>query len=147
MLNKEQPHVLVGKAVEAAAGLFLFCRDRGCRLVAKLAADRTLRSQRSARAGDADRAGRSAVSRFSFSICTADISDAGGDHPPDRSGLLASHVICCIIAGLATVLAWRIIVGPVWRDLPQPRLTAFFLSLPAGVAGCILHFSASVLRP
>jgi hypothetical protein len=37
---------------------------------------------------------------------------------------------CCIIAGLGSVLAWRILVRLFLERLPRPRLTAFILSLP-----------------
>jgi hypothetical protein len=41
------------------------------------------------------------------------------------------HIVyCCVIAGLGTVFAWRIMVGLFLDRLPRPRLTAFLLSLP-----------------
>jgi len=41
------------------------------------------------------------------------------------------HIVyCCIVAGLGTVLAWRILVRLFLDRLPRPRLTAFLLSLP-----------------
>ena len=49
-------------------------------------------------------------------------------------------VYCCVVAGLATVLTWRILVY-LFRDrLPQPRLAAFFLSLPVTVLGVYCIF-------
>ncbi len=51
------------------------------------------------------------------------------------------HIIyCCIIAGLATILAWRILIY-LFRDrLPNPRLTAFLLSLPLTILGVYCIF-------
>src|SRR4051812_18643237 len=41
------------------------------------------------------------------------------------------HILYCrIVAGLGTVLAWRILVRLFLERLPRPRLTAFILSLP-----------------
>ncbi len=49
-------------------------------------------------------------------------------------------VYCCVVAGLATVVAWRIISRVVDGVLPRPRLTAFVLSLPAVVLGVYCVF-------
>src|SRR5690349_21974443 len=40
------------------------------------------------------------------------------------------HIVyCCIVAGFASVLVWRIIYRLIETALPRPRLTAFMLSL------------------
>lgn len=51
------------------------------------------------------------------------------------------HIVyACVIGGLATVLAWRIL-GNLFRDsLPFPSLTAFLLSLPLAILGLYCVF-------
>jgi hypothetical protein len=51
------------------------------------------------------------------------------------------HIVyCCIVAGLATVLASRILVRLFIGRLPRPRLTAFILSLPLIILGVYCIF-------
>ena len=51
------------------------------------------------------------------------------------------HIVyCCIIAGLATILTWRILLELFREMLPAPRLTAFLLSLPLVVLGIYCIF-------
>lgn len=51
------------------------------------------------------------------------------------------HIVyCCVVAGLATVLTWRILIYLFRRRLPQPRLTAFLLSLPLTILGVYCIF-------
>jgi hypothetical protein len=51
------------------------------------------------------------------------------------------HVIyACVVAGLATVLAWRVIFAVIDGALPRSRLTAVLLSLPAVVLGVYCVF-------
>ena len=51
------------------------------------------------------------------------------------------HIVyCCIVAGLATVLTWRIVLYLLDGALPRPRLTAFMLSVPAAVLGVYCVF-------
>ncbi len=49
-------------------------------------------------------------------------------------------VYCCVVAGLATVLAWRILIYIFQDRLPNPRLTAFLLSLPLTILGVYCIF-------
>lgn len=51
------------------------------------------------------------------------------------------HIVyCCVVGGLATVLAWRILIY-LFRDrLPKPRSTAFLLSLPLTILGIYCIF-------
>ncbi len=50
------------------------------------------------------------------------------------------HIVyCCIIAGLATLLAWRILVN-VLGGIPRTRLVAFLLTLPAAILGVYCVF-------
>jgi hypothetical protein len=51
------------------------------------------------------------------------------------------HIVyCCVVAGLATLLAWRILIALFRERLPRPRLTAFFLSLPLMILGVYCIF-------
>jgi len=51
------------------------------------------------------------------------------------------HILyCCIVAGLATVLAWRILLELFNEMLPAPRITAFLLSLPLAILGIYCIF-------
>ncbi len=51
------------------------------------------------------------------------------------------HIVyCCIIAGLATVVAWRVIYRLIEASLPRPRLTAFLLSVPIVILGVYCVF-------
>ena len=51
------------------------------------------------------------------------------------------HIVyCCIVAGLATVLAWRILIYLFRDSLPRPLLTAFLLSLPLTILGVYCIF-------
>ncbi|MBV9242218.1 MAG: hypothetical protein JO314_09445 [Acidobacteria bacterium] len=51
------------------------------------------------------------------------------------------HIVyCCIVAGLASVLAWRVIYLVITGSLPRPRLTAFLLALPTVVLGVYCVF-------
>lgn len=51
------------------------------------------------------------------------------------------HIVyCCIIGGLATVTAWRILVNLFRDSLPRPRLTAFLLSVPLVILGVYCVF-------
>src|SRR5258707_10274365 len=46
------------------------------------------------------------------------------------------HIIyCCVVAGLATVLTWRILADLFCERLPWPGVAAFLLTLPAVVLG------------
>ncbi len=46
------------------------------------------------------------------------------------------HIVyCCVIAGLATVLTWRILIYLFRERLPNPRATAFSFSLPLTILG------------
>lgn len=47
---------------------------------------------------------------------------------------------CCIVAGLATVLAWRIINCLLKDRMPFPRTTSFILSLPLTILGVYCIF-------
>ncbi len=51
------------------------------------------------------------------------------------------HIVyACFVGGMASVIAWRILVS-LFRDrLPQPRLTAFLLSLPLIILGVYCIF-------
>lgn len=46
----------------------------------------------------------------------------------------------CIVAGLATILAWRILTNLFLERVPLPRLTAFLLSLPLAILGIYCVF-------
>lgn len=51
------------------------------------------------------------------------------------------HIVyCCIVAGLATVLTWRILLALFRESLPAPRLVAFLLSLPLVILGVYCIF-------
>ncbi len=51
------------------------------------------------------------------------------------------HIVyCCVVAGLATVLAWRILIYLFRMRLPNPRLTAFLLSLLLTILGVYCIF-------
>lgn len=51
------------------------------------------------------------------------------------------HIVyCCVVAGLATVLTWRILIYLFRERLPQPRLIAFLLSLPLTILGVYCIF-------
>ncbi len=51
------------------------------------------------------------------------------------------HIVyCCVVAGLATVLTWRILIYLFHERLPRPRLTAFLLSLPITILGVYCIF-------
>ncbi|HTK38967.1 MAG TPA: hypothetical protein VL325_10780, partial [Pyrinomonadaceae bacterium] len=51
------------------------------------------------------------------------------------------HIVyCCIIAGLATVLTWRILLDLCRDALPIPRLISFLLSLPLVILGVYCIF-------
>lgn len=51
------------------------------------------------------------------------------------------HIVyACVIAGLASLLTWRIIVALFRDHLPRPRLTAFLLSVPCVVLGVYCIF-------
>ncbi len=58
------------------------------------------------------------------------------------TGIVYWHhiVYCCIIGGLATLAAWRILVNLFRDTLPRPHLTAFLLSLPLVVLGVYCIF-------
>src|SRR5207248_3305168 len=46
------------------------------------------------------------------------------------------HIVyCCIVAGLASLLAWRVIYLVIIESLPRPRLISFLLALPAVILG------------
>jgi len=47
---------------------------------------------------------------------------------------------CCIVAGLSTVVLWRIIASIVRDHLARPKLTAFVLAFPATVVGIYCIF-------
>ncbi len=47
---------------------------------------------------------------------------------------------CCVVAGLATLLTWRILTALFRERLPHPRVTAFLLSLPVVVLGVYCVF-------
>jgi len=49
-------------------------------------------------------------------------------------------VYCCVLAGLATVLAWRILIELFGDSIHAPRLTAFLLSLPLVILGIYCIF-------
>jgi len=51
------------------------------------------------------------------------------------------HVVyACVVGGLASVLAWRVIYGVIADALPRPRLVAFLLALPTIVLGVYCVF-------
>ncbi|MEP6850369.1 MAG: hypothetical protein ABI999_16030, partial [Acidobacteriota bacterium] len=51
------------------------------------------------------------------------------------------HIVyCCVVAGLATVLLWRIVAGLFRDHLARPELTAFFLVVPAAILGIYCIF-------
>lgn len=47
---------------------------------------------------------------------------------------------CCVVAGLATVLTWRILANLFCDRLPRPGVTAFILSLPLIILGIYCVF-------
>ena len=139
MLNKEQPHVLVGKAVEAAAGLFLFATTplivwwQNSRLTVLYDLSGVL--EPAARIAQGDLPYRDfpfPYAPLTFLTQAAIIRLTGAFY--------WHHILyCCVIAGLATVLTWRII-SVLLADLPQPRLAAFVLSIPAALLGVYCIF-------
>jgi len=51
------------------------------------------------------------------------------------------HILyACVICGLCTVLAWRIMTYVMLGAVPRPRLTAFLLAIPAAVLGVYCVF-------
>jgi hypothetical protein len=51
------------------------------------------------------------------------------------------HIVyCCVIAGLATVILWRILANLFREALPHPGLIAFLLSLPVTILGIYCVF-------
>lgn len=51
------------------------------------------------------------------------------------------HIVyCCVVAGLATVLTWRILADMFCERLPRPDVTAFILTLPLTLLGIYCIF-------